>query len=78
MVRTQIQLTDEQMRALKAMAAQRRVSMAEVIRQAVERMMAEDERKERWRGALAIMGRHRSGLSDVSTNHDKYLAEDYL
>ena len=78
MVRTQIQLTDEQARALKAMAAQRRVSMAEVIRDAVERMIAEDDRKEKWRSALAVMGRYRSGLSDVSTNHDKYLAEDYM
>lgn len=78
MVRTQIQLTEEQAKALKEIAAQRGVSMAELIRESVERIIEEYERKEKWQKALAILGRYRSGLADVSANHDKYLAEDYL
>ncbi|MDP2934937.1 MAG: CopG family transcriptional regulator [Dehalococcoidia bacterium] len=78
MVRTQIQLTEEQAKALKEIAAQRGVSTAQMIRESVERIIEERDRKEKWRKALAIMGRYRSGLSDVSANHDKYLAEDYL
>ncbi|MDP2896281.1 MAG: CopG family transcriptional regulator [bacterium] len=78
MVRTQMQLTEEQARALKEIAAQRGVSTAQMIRESVERIIEERDRKEKWRKALAIMGRYRSGLSDVSANHDKYLAEDYL
>lgn len=77
MVRTQIQLTEEQAMGLKEIAAQRGVSTAQMIRESVERIIEERDRKEKWRKALAIMGRYRSGLSDVSANHDKYLAEDY-
>jgi predicted DNA-binding protein len=36
MIRTQIQLTEEQAARLKAVAARRGISMAEVIRQAVD------------------------------------------
>lgn len=36
MIRTQIQLTEEQARALKALAAARHVSVAELIRQSVD------------------------------------------
>ncbi len=78
MVRTQIQLTEEQATALKEIAAQRGVSMAELIRESVEHIIEECERREKWRKALAIMGRYRSGLSDVSANHDQYLGDDYL
>lgn len=78
MVRTQIQLTEEQARALKEMATQRGVSMAELVRQAVERIIEEREEADKWRRALEIVGRYHSGLSDVSTNHDKYLDEAYL
>lgn len=78
MVRTQMQLTEEQARALKEIAAERGVSMAELVRESVERTIGEAEQKEKWRKALAITGRYRSGLSDVSTEHDKYFAEDLL
>lgn len=77
MVRTQIQLTEQQAQALKEIAARQGVSMAELIRESVDRIIDERERKEKWRSALATMGRYRSGLSDVSANHDEYLAEDY-
>ncbi len=80
MVRTQIQLTEEQARALKEVAARQGISMAELIRRGVDRILEEQEheRKEKWRRALAAAGRFRSGYTDISVNHDKYLAEDYL
>ncbi len=78
MVRTQIQLTEQQARALRELAAEKGVSMAELIRQAVERVIEENERDEKWRRALSAMGQYRSGLTDVAENHDKYLDEDYL
>mgnify|MGYP005864063869 CR=1 FL=1 len=77
MVRTQIQLTEEQARALKEVAAERGVSMAELIRQAVDRILEESAEDEKWRRAMALIGRYRGGPSDVSTNHDKYLDEIY-
>ena len=41
MVRTQIQLTEEQAEGLKRLAAERGVSMAELVRQSVQRLLEE-------------------------------------
>jgi hypothetical protein len=82
MVRTQIQLTERQARELKKMAAKEGVSMAEVIRRAVDAKIhegvSEVPREERVRRAMAAMGKFRSGIRDLAVNHDKYLAEDYM
>lgn len=80
MIRTQVQLTDEQYGKLKKVAAERGVSMAEVVREALDgvlerRPAVSDE--ERRRKALAIAGRFASGLKDVGTRHDEYLAEEF-
>lgn len=80
MFRTQIQLTDEQSQDLKKLAAERRTSVAELIRQAAEDLLRQtslvrrSERKER---AAAVAGRFRSGKRDISAEHDDYLAEAY-
>lgn len=78
MVRTQIQLTDDQARELKRLAAQRQVSMATLVREAVDQLLSADERAARWERALAAVGRFRSDGSDVSTNHDGYLDDAYM
>jgi hypothetical protein len=78
MVRTQIQLTEEQSRALKELAARRGQSVAELIRQSVDQLVQSSGavgRAERRRRAIAAAGRFRSGQSDVSEAHDRYLAE---
>lgn len=80
MVRTQIQLSEEQARALKDMAAKYDVSMAELIRQAVDDWLRSTEtidRDERKRRAIAAAGRFRSDVSDLSMAHDRYLAEAF-
>jgi Arc/MetJ-type ribon-helix-helix transcriptional regulator len=80
MVRTQIQLTEAQARAVKRAAMKEGTSAAEVIRRAVEKM-AEARPKisaqERVRRAFEIAGKFRSGKKDVSRKHDEYLAEAY-
>lgn len=82
MVRTQIQLTERQARELKRMAAREGVSMAKVIRRAVDAKIragaAEVPREERVRRAMAVMGKFHSGIKDLAVNHDKYLAEDSM
>jgi hypothetical protein len=79
-IRTQIQLTEEQSRELKALAVKENVSMAELIRQAVDHWLKTvkpvSQTGQRRRG-LAIVGRFRSGESDISERHDEYLAEVY-
>lgn len=79
MIRTQIQLNETQAAKLKRIAAARGVSMAEVIREAVDRLPDRDDRDERWTRALAAVGkgRDRDGATDVSIRHDDYLAEIY-
>ena len=80
MVRTQIQLTDKQSRALKFMAAQQGKSVSELIRQSVDELLSSAgvvDNAERRRRAIAAAGRFRSGHKDLSTDHDRYLAEDY-
>ena len=80
MVRTQIQLTEHQVKALKELAAAEERSMAELIRRSVDaflRASAHRSREERKRRALAAIGRFRSGVSDLSVNHDRYLSEAF-
>lgn len=80
MVRTQIQLAEQQVSILKQLAALQHTSMAELIRRAVDMFTASSgtggiqECKQR---ALAASGQFRSGSSDLSARHDDYLAEAY-
>ncbi len=80
MVRTQIQLREEQAIYVKSIAAEEDISMAEVIRQAVELLQETREKptqQELMLRSLEIFGKYDSGESDVSVNHDKYLNEIY-
>jgi len=80
MVRTQVQLTEEQVAAVKRMAAAEGVSMAEVIRQCVEERIRTSRRPsdaEIRRRALELIGIVRDGPTDMARNHDKYAAESY-
>jgi gamma-glutamyl:cysteine ligase YbdK (ATP-grasp superfamily) len=77
MVRTQVQLTDDQMRTLKRLAAERGVSLAELVRQGVDLLVKSagaGDHEEQRRRALAAAGRFRSGLGDLAIEHDRYLA----
>ena len=78
MIRTQVQLTEEQVRALRNLASVRQMSVAELIRQSVDtliRSSGEIDIKERRRRAIAAAGRFHSGASNISAKHDEYLAE---
>ncbi len=80
MVRTQIQLSEEQAQALKEQAARQDTSMAALIRQAVDewlRSAGAFDREERKRRALELAGRYHSGHSDLSSEHDRHLVEAY-
>ncbi|MEW6660887.1 MAG: ribbon-helix-helix protein, CopG family [Bacillota bacterium] len=80
MVRTQIQLTEQQIAALKTKAALEGVSMAELIRRGVNLVLdssASTDTAERIRRAITVAGSFRSGLTDLSGNHDKYLTEAF-
>jgi hypothetical protein len=81
MIRTQIQLKEEQMNALKKIAAAKQSSIAQLIRKAVDNFIksgsALPDDEERRKRALSIAGRYSSGRHNISADHDKYLAEAY-
>ena len=80
MIRTQVQLSDTQIRTLKRLATDRGVSMSELIRQSLDQFLLSagvtDDRQLRMR-ALASSGRFHSGRSDIATDHDEYLREAF-
>ena len=76
--RTQISLTQEQARRLRGLARKRRTSMAALIRDAVDRAYPPSDRADqRWSTALASVGGFRSGVADVSAEHDRELGEAF-
>jgi hypothetical protein len=77
-IRTQISLTDEQMSALRREARERRVSIAAVVRDAVDAEIARSAREVAWDRALSAVGAFNSGVGDIAERHDDYLAEDFL
>ncbi len=80
MIRTQIQLTEEQDRTLEELASLRKVSKAELVRQAVDlllRQRYELTLEEKWARAMSVVGIATGDGANASEEHDKYLAEAY-
>ncbi len=80
MIRTQIQLRDDQSARLQRLAEEEGCSVAELIRQSVDELLlgrgVTAGRASR-AAALRVIGLGRSGSSDVSARHDEYLEEAY-
>jgi hypothetical protein len=80
MVRTQIQLTEDQAKALKKIAQSRHLSVAEIIRKAVDTVIKSSsviDIEERQKKAMEIVGKFGSGKRDISKKHDLHLTEAY-
>ena len=90
MIRTMVQLTEEQLKALKELAKARKTSVASLVRESVEQYVATvteaTSREEKRQRALAFIRKIKSGeiksqdiegKTDVARNHDKYLDEIY-
>ena len=80
MIRTQIQLTEEQAEALKQLAAEEGKSVAELVRLGVDRLIRSQrpaDRQELRRRAIAVAGRFHSEDEDLSAEHDRYAAEAF-
>ena len=79
MIRTQIQIEEDQIEWLRVEARVRGVSVSQLIREGItlfrarEELFPEDKKKR----ALAAIGRFSSYASDVSERHDDYLAEAF-
>ena len=90
MVRMMIQLTEEQVRALKELAKARKMPVAKLVRESVAEYIVATPKKptyeEKRQRALEFLRKLRNkeiqfrdveGKTDVSVNHDKYLDEAY-
>jgi hypothetical protein len=80
MIRTQIQLTEDQYESLRQLAMATERSVADLVREGVDHVLAGrsvPSREELVGRALAAVGRYASGKSDVSGDHDRYLAEAF-
>lgn len=80
MVRTQIQLSESQARSLKLLAAAQGRSMADLIRECVDALIAgsnvqtDERRRQR---ALSAVGRFHSDATDLAEHHDRHLADAF-
>ncbi len=80
MVRTQVQLTEGQARALKALARSEERSMADLVRECVAEYLARrrgTDVRELARRARNLKGRFRSGCPDLAEAHDRYLDDAF-
>jgi hypothetical protein len=80
MIRTQVQLTEHQLEALRHAASQTGRSIADLIRQGVDQYLAgrgELGKEERLERAIGIAGMFSSGHTDVANSHDTHLAEAF-
>lgn len=81
MERTQISLEPEQADRLRRLAKERGVSMAHLIRDAVDQAygsaLVAPTREELWERAMSAVGCGKSGLGDMALHHDEYLDEVY-
>lgn len=69
----QVYLRAEQLEALRALARRRDVSLAELVRQGVDRLLVEVPAEE---DPLSdIVGLFNSGRGDLAEKHDAYLAQ---
>jgi ATP-dependent Clp protease adapter protein ClpS len=78
-IRTQIQLDEDQARRIKEAARAEGVSVAEMIRRCVERALPELRSRQAERYALAreAVGRFTASRDDLAEAHDAYLDEAF-
>lgn len=83
MMRTQIQLTEDQHRRLKRWASSLGISLSEAVRRCIADRLAvepgDTTRATRVREARAVVGKYADpgGKSRVARDHDAHLAEAY-
>ncbi|MGH3908637.1 MAG: CopG family transcriptional regulator [Pseudonocardiaceae bacterium] len=78
MERTQVSLTAEQMAGLRRRARERDMSIAALLREAVDNLLLAEQRDHAVEIALSAIGGYRSTTpGNVSEDHDRFLDEAY-
>lgn len=85
MIKEEILLTEEQVAVLNALAEEQNISLNDLIRQSIDyyiyslpkRFTPKIAWEEQVRRGLSVIGIAATDETDLSVNHDKYLAEIY-
>ena len=77
MIRTQIQLEEEDFEELRREAARSGCSISAYVRRSVQTALASGRREGAYRQAAELAGKYRSGLNDLAVNHDEYLSDGW-
>jgi Arc/MetJ-type ribon-helix-helix transcriptional regulator len=78
MVKTQVQLPEDDLAALRRLAAEQKTSVSALVRRGVKQMLASQKaatREELWSRASEVIGKFHSGKHDIARRHDHYFAE---
>ncbi len=80
MVQRVVELTEEESEKLDELARTMGVPAQELLHNAVNSLLRTPgapahPTEEQWQRAMSIAGKYRSGLTDLSVNHDQYWAE---
>ena len=79
MIRTQIQLTEDQHTLLRELSRDTREPIAALIRKAIDQFLItrRPDRFYLYRQAQSVIGKYEAGVPDISLKHDKYLGEAF-
>lgn len=79
MNRTQIQLTEEQHHLLREISKDTKEPIAALIRKAVDQFLLtrRPDRFYLYKQAQTVVGKYEAGISDIATDHDRYLEEAF-
>ena len=79
MLRTTIQMTQEQYKALQALSKDSNQSIARIIRQAIDQFLVsrKPDKTALYRLSEPAIGKFSSGQRDISEKHDQYLEETF-
>lgn len=80
MIRTQIQITEDQAHKLRSLAHDREASVASLVREAIDRFLRDEPSlswEDRKRRAIEAVGSFH-GPPDLAERHDEYFVASYL
>jgi len=79
MLRTQIQLTEDQARKLRELSLSSNQSIAALIRNAIDRFLVtgKPNRSAQYRQAMSLSGKYETEQPDTAVEHDRYLKEAF-
>jgi predicted DNA-binding ribbon-helix-helix protein len=77
MIRTQIQLDEQDFARLKQEAARRSCSVSAFVRESVKTALKASDENASLSSVREISGKYHSGKRDLSRNHDAYLEDGW-